>query len=116
MSTKPDQERGTVQAHVGARHVYGHRLETWAKVIRTWRVDIGCSWSRIGELAPRVWTTMQINAMLMRTEDKVHTLGHRLCNFAMKTLGERVEDGWNPRIDESPNPKFTVSEETSHGK
>lgn len=90
-----------------SRHLHPHvgpkTLTLFARVIRSWRVELDCSWSRIGELAPMTFHRDHIAAMLNHTSDKVHTLGHRLCNFAMDRLGERVEDGWNESIDERPN-------------
>ena len=69
-------------------YTYGHRMDTWARVIKTWRIECRCTFSRISELAPLVWTPMQIAAMLKYAPDKVHVLGTRLCSFAMEKLGE----------------------------
>lgn len=90
----PLRARRRVHPHVGPR-----TLTLFARVVRSWRVELGATWSRIGELATLVFHRDHIAAMLNHTSDKTHTLGHRLCNFAMDRLGQRVEDGWNESVD-----------------
>jgi hypothetical protein len=53
-----------------------------AKVIRTWRVDLGCSWGRVDELAEKVW------GFRMGPGE--------LCEHAARVLGENPgEEPWN---------------------
>jgi hypothetical protein len=57
-----------------------------AKVIKTWRVELGCSWRRVAELYMQVWADRDITQM--------H--GIELCAEAAELLGEDVYfDPWN---------------------
>ncbi len=57
--------------------------EEMAKMIRTWRVDLGCTWGRVDELAEKVWGF------------RMSPPGY-LCEAAARVLGEDPgEDPWN---------------------
>lgn len=59
--------------------------EEMARVIRTWRVDLGCTWGRIGELAHKVWG-------FENTQQK----GASLCERAALMLNEEPNsEAWN---------------------
>ncbi len=56
--------------------------EEQARVIRTWRVDLGCTWGRVDELAEKVW------GFRMGPGE--------LCEYAARILGEKPgEYPWN---------------------
>jgi len=56
-----------------------------ARVIRTWRVDLGCSWSRVGELWRKAYP-----------DSGLQTDGGQLCQWAAQALGEEPgEEPWN---------------------
>lgn len=57
--------------------------EEMARVIRTWRVDLGCTWGKVGELAHKVWGF-----------EKTSVKGAYLCERAAIMLGE--EPGGEP--------------------
>ena len=59
--------------------------EQQARVIRTWRVDLGCSWRRVAALYASVWGGA--------TDQE---RGAFLCETAANMLGEAPgEDPWN---------------------
>lgn len=62
--------------------------ETTAKWIRVLRVDLGCSWGRIGEL---------YKAVTGDTFDGgIQQSGARLCEWSASLLGEKCgEEPWN---------------------
>jgi hypothetical protein len=57
-----------------------------ARVIRTWRVDLGCSWGRVKELFVKAYPDSGL----------VHPDGGQLCQWAASILGEQPgEEPWN---------------------
>jgi hypothetical protein len=52
-----------------------------ARVIATWRVDLGCTWGRVGELAEIVWG-----------KESGQLAGERLCAEAEQLLGRCFDD------------------------
>ncbi len=60
-----------------------------ALVVRTWRVDLDCSWGRVGELYLSVWGSGD-------GCNSFSEYGARLCEEAAKLLGEKPgEEPWN---------------------
>jgi hypothetical protein len=57
-----------------------------ARVIRTWRVDLGCSWSRVAELWDKAFPDRKF----------IPRDGGMLCQWAAQTLNEAPgEEPWN---------------------
>lgn len=65
-----------------------------AKIIRTWRVDLGCTWGRVAELFDAVWRGVPGGAF-----------GAWLCGEAARLLGEDpTVEPWN----EEPTPELAT--------
>ena len=60
-----------------------------ALIIKTWRVELECSWRRVAELAAIVWPGEQHNSGNQQE-------GRTLCTEAADTLGEDPSiEPWN---------------------
>jgi hypothetical protein len=64
------------------------RTKEEAKMIKHWRIDRGCSWRKVAELAAAQWPDRHI-------ESGHQIEGRMLCDEAMDLLGEKIDDGWN---------------------